>query len=220
MMSRRTLRKPNPNLDLSRSLLAWTDLPRPWDAAALFGRTAPLEVEVGSGKGLFLSAAATTQPDTDFFGIEIAPKYAEFAAARLARRDVANARLLNADAERFFSDVLPDDSLAAVHVYFPDPWWKARHRKRRVMNEKFLKNVERTLRPGGTLHFWTDVEEYFQTSLAVIATATSLDGPHPVPERLAEHDLDYRTHFERRMRMHGESVYRATFWKAAASGSL
>jgi tRNA (guanine-N7-)-methyltransferase len=103
--------------------------------------------------------------------------------------------------------------VAAVHVYFPDPWWKMRHRKRRVLNEKFLREVERVLEPGGTLHFWTDVEEYYESTLELIRTTTSLSGPAAVAESLPEHDLDFRTHFERRTRLHGEAVYRSEFRK-------
>jgi tRNA (guanine-N7-)-methyltransferase len=82
-----------------------------------------------------------------------------------------------------------------------------------VLNEQFLRNVERVLVPGGKLHFWTDVEEYFQTTLALIPQVTKLTGPHEVPELAPEHDLDYRTHFERRMRLHGKAVYRSEFRK-------
>ncbi|HEV2971820.1 MAG TPA: tRNA (guanosine(46)-N7)-methyltransferase TrmB [Pirellulales bacterium] len=214
-MGRRALRKLDPQLDLSRHLKSWDELPRPWDSVALFGRAAPLEIEIGSGKGLFLCAAAATQPDRDFLGVEIAAKYARYAAARLAKRELANAILVNADAQRLFRELLPADCLAAVHVYFPDPWWKARHKKRRVMNESFVRDVEPTLVLGGTLHFWTDVEEYFTTTLELLAATTHLVGPLPVVEQPAQHDLDYRTHFERRMRLHGEAVYRAEFKKQA-----
>jgi tRNA (guanine-N7-)-methyltransferase len=212
-MGRRSLRKPDPALDLSRHLKSWDELPRPWDAALLFGRAGLLEIEVGSGKGLFLAAAAATQPERNFVGIEIAAKYARYAAARLAKRELANAILLNADAQRLFRELFPAECLAAVHVYFPDPWWKARHKKRRVMNESFARDVERTLLPGGSLHFWTDVEEYFTTPLELLAAKTRFTGPHPVAEHAAQHDLDYRTHFERRMRLHGETVHRAEFRK-------
>ena len=68
--------------------------------------------------------------------------------------------------------------------------------------------------PPALRHFWTDVAEYFQTALEVIAAHTSLGGPHPVNEKPADHDLDYRTHFERRMRLHGEPVHRAEFEKS------
>ena len=71
----------------------------------------------------------------------------------------------------------------------------------------------RTLQTGGKLHFWTDVEEYFRGTLELLANCTLLAGPLDVPERPAEHDLDFRTHFERRMRLHGEPVYRSEYEK-------
>ncbi len=212
-MGRRALRKVNPNLDLSFHLRTLEDLPAPLDAARLFGRTASLEIEVGSGKGLFLEQASGAHPDRDFVGIEVARKYARFAAARLARRGRTNAIMVEGDGLRLFREWLLDESVDAVHVYFPDPWWKKRHHKRRVMKEDFLRDIQRVLRPGGELHFWTDVEEYFHETLELLAACTSLVGPLEVEERHAEHDLDYRTHFERRMRLHGEPVYRSRFRK-------
>jgi tRNA (guanine-N7-)-methyltransferase len=212
-MGRRALRPIDPAIDLDRHLLALEALAPRLDCALLFGRLAPLEVEVGSGKGLFLSAAAAGDPGTDFLGIEILAKYARYVAARLATRGVSNARVIHGDAQHFFRSWLADACVRAVHVYFPDPWWKARHKKRRVMNESFLRDVERTLVPGGQLHFWTDVEEYFQNSLDLIAQCTQLTGPHAVEEKPADHDLDYRTHFERRVRLAAEPVYRAQFQK-------
>ncbi len=213
-MGRRALPRINPELDLASHLLELEQVPQPFDAAGLFGRTAPLEIEVGSGKGLFLSAAATGDPAADFLGIEIMNKYARFIAARLAARELPNARIIHGDAQHFFRVWLAADSVRAVHVYFPDPWWKARHKKRRVMNEAFVKDVQRVLTPGGRLHFWTDVEEYYHTALGTLAEHTRLAGPFPVREKPADHDLDYRTHFERRMRLHGQAVYRAEFEKA------
>ncbi len=212
-MGRRAVRKIDPKLDLSQHLATFDLLPDPWDPVALFGRRAPLEVEVGTGKGLFMASAGAEQPDHDFLGIEIAGKYARFAAARLVVRDLDNARIVHGDAMRIFSQLLPDASVAAVHVYFPDPWWKKRHHKRRIMNQTFLQNAERVLERGGMLHFWSDVEEYFRLSLELIARCTSLAGPLEVAERSAEHDLDYRTHFERRMRLEGKPVFRAEFCK-------
>jgi tRNA (guanine-N7-)-methyltransferase len=81
------------------------------------------------------------------------------------------------------------------------------------LNEQFLRDAERTLTPGGTLHFWTDVEEYYQSTLELIAATVKLTGPLPVAEKPAEHDLDYRTHFERRTRKNNEAVFRAEFRK-------
>ncbi|MHB1035777.1 MAG: tRNA (guanosine(46)-N7)-methyltransferase TrmB [Pirellulales bacterium] len=216
-MSRPKIRKIDPSLDLAQYLKVFEELPRPWDAAVWFGRTAPLEIEVGSGKGLFLAKAAGGQPETDFLGIEVAHNYARFVAARLAKQNLTNARIIDGDALRIFREVLPEGVATAVHVYFPDPWWKARHKKRRVMTEAFVRDIQRVLRAGGTLHFWTDVEEYFTTSLAILASQTTLVGPLEVGESPASHDLDYRTHFERRTRLAGEAVYRAKFSKPADS---
>jgi tRNA (guanine-N7-)-methyltransferase len=160
-----------------------------------------------------LQSAATSKPDHNFLGIEIATKYARFAAARVARLRLANAVMVHGDAQPIFADLLPDNSLAAVHVYFPDPWWKKRHEKRRVLNERFVQQVERTLVADGSLHYWTDVRERFDETLDLIAAQTTLTGPLDVAERPAEHELDYRTHFERRMRLADLPVYRAEFRK-------
>lgn len=221
-MGRRSLPKVDPALDLSRHLVETTKVPKPFAPPTLFGRTAPVEVEVGSGKGLFMLSASGARPDHDFFGIEVAHKYTRFAASRLARAGRTNAIMADGDALEFFRDWITASSLHAVHVYFPDPWWKKRHRRRRVLNEAFLHDVIRTLIPGGKLHFWTDVEEYFQSTLELIAQlppnpAGKLQGPLPVAESPAEHDLDFRTHFERRMRLHALPVYRSEFVKEANS---
>jgi tRNA (guanine-N7-)-methyltransferase len=211
-MPRRALRKIDSALASAPYYQSAGELPRPLDPAALFPRSAPLEIEIGSGKGLFLATASARFPERNFLGVEISHKYARFAAARLAKAERRNARVIDGDAVRLMSE-LPAGCAAAVHVYFPDPWWKQRHKKRRVMNEPLLRDVERVLLPRGVLHFWTDVEEYFVATLELIRAATGLFGPSDVPESPAEHDLDYRTHFERRMRQSGLPVYRAQFCK-------
>ena len=214
-MARRALRRIAPDLDYSPWYHEAATLPAPFDAATLFRRHAPLEVEVGSGKGLFLAAAAAANPETDFLGIEISEKYARYSAARAARRNLNNALVVHGDARRIFADLLPNNVLRAVHIYFPDPWWKARHKKRRIVSDDFLPLVERALAPGGKLHFWTDVEEYFRAGVESARESTRLVGPIPVEETPAAHDLDYRTHFERRTRRHGLPVFRAEFHKRA-----
>jgi tRNA (guanine-N7-)-methyltransferase len=107
-----------------------------------------------------------------------------------------------------------------MHVYFPDPWWKARHRKRRVLSEPFLLQAGRALAPAAVLHVWTDVEEYFLEAMAA-ARATGLFG-EPRVERPAEpaHDLDYRTHFERRTLLAGMPVWRAALERSPAAAPV
>jgi tRNA (guanine-N7-)-methyltransferase len=208
-MPRRPPKRPAPTLDLSAHLLAFDALPAACDPAALFPAAAPVELEVGSGKGLFLATASAARPDRNFLGVEIAAGYARLCAGRLAAAEATNARIVHGDATRLVRDLLPAGCLAAVHVYFPDPWWKARHRKRRVLRAPFLRETARVLEPGADLHVWTDVEEYFRETLA-LAAATGLYAD-PVEEPAAEprHDLDYRTHFERRTRLAGAPVWRA-----------
>ena len=217
-MGRRALPRIDPALDLSRHFLVEDNLPVPLDKASVFGREAPLELEVGSGKGLFLLAASQDRPSHDFLGFEIQGKYARFAAAKLARAERDNAVSVHGDALRVFREVLPDCCAVAVHVYFPDPWWKTRHHKRRIMNEEFVSCIRRVLQPGGRLHFWSDVQEYYRQTLELIGRGSGFEGPHQVDERPAAHDLDYRTHFERRMRMHGAAVYRAEFRRTDGAG--
>ena len=175
-MGRRSLPRVDKNIDLSEYLYELAKLPDSWSIVDFFVDDAELELEVGSGKGLFMQTAASDHPDRNFVGIEIAGKYARFAAAKLARRGLTNAKMLHGDAMRLIQNHVPDASLAAVHVYFPDPWWKKRHFKRRIMNDTFLKHVQRVLKPEGELHFWTDVEEYFESALEQVAESTSWKG--------------------------------------------
>jgi tRNA (guanine-N7-)-methyltransferase len=216
-MGRRSLRKISPSIDFSRHLIELESLPPSANGAAWFESSGPLEIEVGSGKGLFLSSAAAALPAHRFLGCEVALKYARFVAARIARQRLTNARIVHGDAQRLFREFLTSGTARAVHIYFPDPWWKKRHHKRRIMNEAFLLEVVRVLEPGGRLHFWTDVAEYFEQSLQLVRERIPLTGPLAVPEMIAQHDLDYRTHFERRVRHAGLPVYRAEFAKELGS---
>ncbi len=213
-MGRRILPKLDPAIDYSGHLRELAELEEGFSIQALFPSPQPLEVEVGSGKGLFLATQSEASPHHNFLGIEIAKKYARFAAYRLAKAQRANARMIRGDAQVLFSKFLSEASVVAVHIYFPDPWWKARHRKRRIVNENFVRQIERVLQPGGTLHFWTDVHEYFETGCQTIRAASQLAGPHDVriSEERGEHT--FRTHFERRMLNNSQPVYRSQFYKS------
>lgn len=187
--------------------------PLQWEQIVAGGR--PIELEIGSGKGLFLQLAAAARPQHDFVGIELAAKFANQAASGLAKRGLANAQVLRGDARRFLLEVVPDACLIALHVYFPDPWWRSKHKKRRVLNEQTLAAIPRVLAAGGEFHFWTDVLDYYEHICSQVMDQTDLAGPAYVPQRAAEHGMDFTTHFERRARLHGQPVYRAVFEKKA-----
>ncbi len=183
----------------------------PIDWGLLFGNERPVEVEVGCGKGLFLSNAASQRLAHNFFAIEISRKYALFAADRVFRRGLSNARVARADASQVLRDWLPAASVSALHVYFPDPWWKRRHKKRRVFTAEFVQQASRLLIPGGELQLATDVEEYFGLMKRLVAAHASF-APIAAPAmHEPEHDLDYLTNFERKARMAGKSVFRAVY---------
>ena len=171
----------------------------------------PMELEIGSGKGLFLTNAAKRAPSHHFVGLELAAKYALECQARVEKTGILNAKFFACDAVAVLDQDVADRTLDAIHVYFPDPWWKSKHKKRRVLNEKTLCNIERTLKPSGSLHFWTDVLDYYESTLELIDQVTKLKGPFFVSEPPAAHDMDYLTHFERRTRRNGLPVYRARF---------
>ncbi|MCX7402638.1 MAG: tRNA (guanosine(46)-N7)-methyltransferase TrmB [Planctomycetia bacterium] len=208
-MPRRPPKKPNPSLNLSGHLLSLESLPVPLDPAILFPRQANVELEIGCGKGLFLSTASTAVPERNFLGAEIVVGYARLCAGKLAQSQSTNARIIHGDALFLVRSMLCDACLVGIHVYFPDPWWKARHRKRRVLSEAFLDHAGRVLRMGGQLHIWTDVEDYFQESILAVAATGLFSKPRDEPPSPASHDLDYRTHFDRRTRLAGEPVWRA-----------
>lgn len=200
------------HVDLSPFFLTLADLPEPpLDLCALFGNEQPVEVEVGTGRGLFLVNAGLTHPETNFLGIEYDFKEARRAARRLQKRELRNVCILGADANIVLPKYLRDRSAAAVHVYFPDPWWKRRHKKRRIFTPQFIVEVARILQPGGLLHAWTDVEEYFGVMLKTVAGNTAF-APLPPPEsNEPQHDMDYHTSFERKKRKLGLPIFRASW---------
>jgi tRNA (guanine-N7-)-methyltransferase len=186
---------------------------RPIDWTALFGNTNPVEVEVGFGKGLFLTTAGESHPHINFFGIEVLRKYQLAAATRLADKKIGNVKLACADARMLLRDRVSAGSVQALYVFFPDPWWKQRHRKRRLITLEFVEIVERALQPGGRFHIATDVEEYFDMVKEVVGSATCFRPIPPIEPTQPKHDLDYLTNFERKFRKEGRPIYRAAYEK-------
>ncbi len=127
----------------------------------IFSNDSPLELEIGSGKGTFLMQMAQKFPDRNFVGIEWAKAYANFAADRLRRHALNNARMVSAEALWWVKTHVPNAALSALHVYFPDPWPKSRHHKRRLIQKPFLLEARRVLKAGGKLNIVTDHAEYF-----------------------------------------------------------
>lgn len=183
----------------------------PVDWTSIFGNDHPVELEVGSGKGLFLANAGAAKPGTNFLGIELARKYAGYAAERVAKAKLGNVKVLAGDATLFLARYVPAQSLSVVHVYFPDPWWKKRHRKRRVFSESLVVDIERGLKPGGELSVVTDVEEYFGVICALMSAHPRFEELPLSEPKAPEHEHDYLTNFERKYRLEGRPIYRKLY---------
>jgi tRNA (guanine-N7-)-methyltransferase len=132
---------------------------RSWFGRSAGGVGAPLEIEIGSGKGTFLVEQAPRSPETNFLGIEWAREFYLYAADRLRRRGVGNVRMLHTDAAEFLRWRCPDAIVSVIHLYFSDPWPKKKHHKNRVVQHDFLGEAWRVLIPGGELRVVTDHDE-------------------------------------------------------------
>ena len=138
------------------------------DLESQFGNSHPVELELGIGKGRFLLDAALQHPEVNYIGVEQAAKYLRLAHARAVRRGCTNLRFIHGDAREFVEFFLASASVRAIHVYFPDPWPKKRHHKRRLLDDAFLAEAERVLQPGGRLWLATDHDGYFESILEVL----------------------------------------------------
>ena len=181
-------------------------LARPIDWAALFGNANPVELEIGMGKGTFLSEQAKARPGVNFFGIEWARWFWRYASDRLRRSGCTNVRTIRAEAGFFLKEFVTDASLSVLHVYFPDPWPKSRHHKRRLIQPPFLLEAQRVLAPGGRLQVVTDHLEYFQQIEAVIQASPLRVIEYNRPGSAAEGEF-VGTNFERKYRRQGRPFH-------------
>jgi tRNA (guanine-N7-)-methyltransferase len=201
----------------------------------------PFEIEIGSGKGAFLIQQGALEPETNFLGIEWAGEFYAYAADRVRRRREADAsldniRLLCADASEFLRWRCPAGIVRVIHLYFSDPWPKARHHKKRVIQDRFLGEAFRVLEPGGELRVVTDHDglwawdvEHFDRWTASPPPDPSVGGVtsgHPAftrhafdaPESAGESEL-VGTNFERKFRREGRSFHATVLRRFAPPGA-
>ncbi|HWJ95417.1 MAG TPA: tRNA (guanosine(46)-N7)-methyltransferase TrmB, partial [Telluria sp.] len=124
----------------------------PLDYEQVFGRKAPVVLEIGFGMGDTTAHIAKVMPDKDFIGVEVHTPGVGSLLKLIGEQDIGNLRLIQHDAVEVLRDMIPDGSLAGVHIYFPDPWHKARHNKRRLIQGPFVKHLTDKLAPGGYIH--------------------------------------------------------------------
>ncbi len=196
----------------------------------------PLEIEIGSGKGTFLAQQAPAQPETNFLGFEYEREFFMVAVDKLTRACAANVRMLCVDAGEFVRWRVRDGCCRVVHLYFPDPWPKARHHRRRMVSDGFLAEAWRILEPGGELRivtdhaeYWAWMEEHFArwcVGEGEAAEAPRADGAatrcfvrrafeRPANAKMQEGEL-VGTNFERKYRREGRPFNAATLVKPAA----
>jgi len=184
---------------------------QPIDLAAVYGRNAPKILEIGTGMGETTAKIADANRDNDYLGVEVHVPGVGALCKQIAERNLGNLRICQHDAVEVVRDMLPEASLDGVHVFFPDPWHKARHNKRRLIQSPFVALLASRLKPGGYFHCATDWEEYAHQMLEVLSAEPTLvnsaDGFAPRPE--------YRplTKFENRGIRLGHGVWDVIFRK-------
>jgi tRNA (guanine-N7-)-methyltransferase len=182
---------------------------QPLDFATIFGRPAPVVVEIGSGMGETTVRIAAENPQSDYLAIEVHAPGIGSLLRRVAEEGLTNIRIVQHDAAEVLRDMVPPDSLSAIHVFFPDPWPKKRHHKRRLVQPDFVALAASRLAPGGRLHVATDWQEYADQILEVLSATPGLrntaGGFAPRPPWRPE------TKFEQRGRRLGHGVWDVLF---------
>jgi tRNA (guanine-N7-)-methyltransferase len=179
---------------------------------AIFERRAPLEIEIGAGKGEFIIERAAARPEHDFLAVELSATVTRVLAVRCGRAGLENLRVARMDARALVNILLADESVAAYHVYFPDPWPKGRHVKHRLFTPQFASGFFRTLEPGGIAYVATDVRDYAGEIFAMIEGAGLIRAAEIAPGAR-------ETGFARKYLAAGKPIYSASFRKPANSTS-
>ena len=175
----------------------------PFEWPEIFGRSAPVDVEIGSGKGRFLLELAAMRPDRDILAVERAGKYHRLCCERAAKRGIGNVRLLRTSAEDLLFRLLRPESVENFYILFPDPWPKKRHHKRRLIKADVVAALHRALVPGGRLLIKTDHPGYSEVISEVLGRA---DGFDPLDPAAAFDGLPL-TGFEHKYRIEGRPIH-------------
>lgn len=183
--------------------------PAPLDLDALFGRAAPRILEIGFGMGQTTAQIAAAAPEKDFLGIEVHTPGVGGLLKLLGEQGLTNVRIVQHDAVEVVRDMLPPASLTGIHVFFPDPWPKKRHHKRRLLQPELVKQLAERLAPGGYLHAATDWKEYAEQILAVFSAEPLLR--NTVAEFAPRPDYRPLTKFEQRGLNLGHGVWDVIF---------
>jgi len=149
------------------------------DFTQVFGRQAPLIVEIGFGNGSSLADMAEANPDLNYLGIEVHRPGVGHLLMLLEQRGIGNVRIYHHDAMEILEQKIPDHSLAAVHLFFPDPWQKRRHHKRRIVRPAFVELLNKKLAVGGYFHAATDWEHYAKDMLGILSAGHGLRNNSP-----------------------------------------
>lgn len=181
------------------------------DWPTVFGRRAPVILEIGFGMGDSLLEMAHRNPDQDFVGIEVHPPGVGRLINNADSEDLRNLRIYMADATDVIDDCIPDRSLSRIQVYFPDPWHKKKHHKRRIIQAGFVEKLRKKLVPGGTLHLATDWQEYAEWMLEVMNRAPGFENSSPDGGYSSRPDFRPVTKFERRGERLGHGVWDLLF---------
>ncbi len=187
----------------------------PLDFATLFGRAAPVHLEIGFGNGEALAAMAAAHPQNNYLGIEVHRPGVGVLLRRIEAEALANVRVACTDAKELLERCIPEDSLSAVYIFFPDPWHKKRHHKRRLVQAEFVALLARKLKPGGLLHLATDWEDYAQQMLAVLAAAETFENTAHQSPFTSRPEARTLTRFERRGQRLGHGVRDLVFLRRA-----